>query len=310
VASKKKNTGIQYERIAQVIFDHIHNSPGEARTVEVVHNTVLQGKTLKHQIDVYWKFEVGGIVYQAVVQTKDWRSTVKQGHLITFKGVLDDLLGQPRGIYVTSKGYQKGALTYANANGIDLYVLQPRVPPKLQIQVRGFARLTVKEVPVSADAPIGWVTEAVTFDPSITNMELRLADPIVDDGNPGEPSRKATVPTSLKFTLEEITLYNEAGEGSGTLGEALIPFVDIARTVPSLSASITHRFTPNTFIVLPELGGRRRIQAIKGEVSFTRRSIEQFPLDMQDIVTFILERVGTDERKAYRIQINDKPEQR
>src|SRR5262249_47889675 len=116
--------------------------------------------------------------------------------------------------------------------------------------------------------------------------------------------------TSLKFTLEEITLYNEAGERTGTLEEALIPFVDIARTAPSLSASITHRFTANTFIVLPELGGRQRIQAIIGEVSFTQRSIEQFPLDMQDIVTFILERVGTDDRKTYRIQISDRPEQR
>jgi hypothetical protein len=41
----------------------------------------LQGKLTKHQIDVYWEFRIGDVVYRTVVQAKDWSKPVDQGKL-------------------------------------------------------------------------------------------------------------------------------------------------------------------------------------------------------------------------------------
>jgi len=118
-----KNTGIPYEILAQQIFQALHDQ-SQVKNIQVQHNVELQGKTLKHQIDVYWEFELAGVIYVAVVQTKDWDQTVSQGHLLQFKGVLEDLPGQPRGIFVTRTGYQSGAKEFAKAHGIKLYELR------------------------------------------------------------------------------------------------------------------------------------------------------------------------------------------
>lgn len=120
---KKKNTGKKYEILTQGVFQNIVDQHF-VKTVEVKHNVVLKGKTTNHQIDVFWEYEISGILYQTVVQTKDWSSTVKLEQLFTFKAVLDDLPGQPRGVFVTKTGYQSGALEVAEKNGIVLYELR------------------------------------------------------------------------------------------------------------------------------------------------------------------------------------------
>ncbi len=91
------NTGIPYELITQQIFQEIL-AQDSVVTIEVMHNITLQGKTLSHQIDVFWEFEMGGIRYTTVVQAKDWSTAIDQGELLKFRAVLDDLPGQPRGI--------------------------------------------------------------------------------------------------------------------------------------------------------------------------------------------------------------------
>lgn len=119
-----KNTGISYEVLTKQIFQHILNQ-NSVHTIEAKHNVTLQGRTVKHQIDVYWEFDVGGgIIYKTIVQCKDWATNpVKQEHLLAFKAILDDLPGQPRGVYVTRKGYQSGAKEFALSHGIILYEL-------------------------------------------------------------------------------------------------------------------------------------------------------------------------------------------
>lgn len=118
-----KNTGIPYEKLTQTIFNEIVNQHS-VETIEVQQNVILKGKTVSHQIDVYWKFTHGGIDYHTIIQCKDWASPVKLEQLLTFKSVIDDLPYQPRGIFVTKKGYQKSAKEFAEKNGIELFELR------------------------------------------------------------------------------------------------------------------------------------------------------------------------------------------
>ena len=65
------NTGLPFELINQQIFSILVNQDS-VRNIEVRHDVVLQGITTSHQIDVYWEFEMGGITYKTVLQSKDW----------------------------------------------------------------------------------------------------------------------------------------------------------------------------------------------------------------------------------------------
>jgi len=117
------NMGIEYEKLVQGIFDAIFNQE-RVNNIKVERDVEAQGKTTKHQIDVYWEFEHGGITYKTIVQCKDWNKTVNKGELLKFSQILQDIPGQPRGVFVTKTGYQKGAKEVAIAKGIILYGLR------------------------------------------------------------------------------------------------------------------------------------------------------------------------------------------
>ena len=122
--SMAKNTGLEYEKLVQYIFNQIVNRT-DVNNIDVKHNVVLQGKTSKHQIDVFWKFETGGIEYSAIVQAKNWKTKVKKEHILALRGILDDLPSGTKGIFVTSSGYQRGAKEIAAADGISIFELRP-----------------------------------------------------------------------------------------------------------------------------------------------------------------------------------------
>jgi hypothetical protein len=114
--------GIPYEILVQSIFQEIHDQQS-VHTIRVKHDITLQGIDTTHQIDVYWEFSLGGIVYRTIVQARDWKSEIKKEHVLAFKGVLEDIPGQPRGIIITRTGFQRGAKAIAKAHGIKLYLL-------------------------------------------------------------------------------------------------------------------------------------------------------------------------------------------
>lgn len=118
-----KNTGHEYESLVEEVFRQLDEQT-TVKTIEVTKNKVLQGKTTTHEIDVYWEFQFRGIKYVTVFQAKDWKNKVPQGAMLQFQAILNDLPNQPRGIFVTRTGYQKGAINVAKANGIKIYELR------------------------------------------------------------------------------------------------------------------------------------------------------------------------------------------
>jgi hypothetical protein len=120
----KKNTGKAYERLTQQVFQAILDHEGGVDTVTVEHDVTVQGSMTTHQIDVLWRFRNAGVEHTVVVQCKDHADAVSQGELLLFKQVLDDIPGQPRGVFVTRTGYQSGAVDVARAAGIVPYILR------------------------------------------------------------------------------------------------------------------------------------------------------------------------------------------
>jgi hypothetical protein len=131
MGNKRDNTGQPYELLVQGIFQAIHDQK-KVSNIIIEHNKTLKGKTITHQIDVYWKFEQVGIPHEVVVQAKDWETAVNQGQLLQFKGVLDDLPNQPRGVFVTRTGYQQGAKDFTASFFTNWMSLQSRRTCKLR----------------------------------------------------------------------------------------------------------------------------------------------------------------------------------
>ncbi|CAM4127648.1 restriction endonuclease [Saccharibacillus endophyticus] len=118
-----KNTGLPYETLTMQIFNAFLNQ-NEVENIKLKHNITLQGKTTTHQIDIYWEFELANdIKYSTIIQAKDQKSKINKGQMLAFSAVLNDLPNQPRGVFVTRTGYQKGAKEVADSNGIQLYTL-------------------------------------------------------------------------------------------------------------------------------------------------------------------------------------------
>lgn len=120
-----KNTGVEYELLVKEIFEQILKyNLANLNTLKIEHDVYIKGNLGTHQIDVYWEFEFNGIKYKTVVQAKDWNSNVPQEKILAFNQILQDIPGQPRGIFITKTGYQKGAREIAEKLNIVLYELR------------------------------------------------------------------------------------------------------------------------------------------------------------------------------------------
>ena len=116
------NDGKAYEELTEGVFRRLLEH--ETLVANVERDVRLRGRSTTHQIDVTFTFDAGGVEYRTIVQCKDWRTPVKQGQVLEFLGVLQDIPGQPRGIMVSRSGFQRGARSVADSHGVRLYELR------------------------------------------------------------------------------------------------------------------------------------------------------------------------------------------
>jgi hypothetical protein len=115
------NINIKYEILTKEIFDTLLKEDGV--TVDVQHNVEIQGKAFKHQIDVYWEYQVAGIIHKVAIECKNYNSNVSVAKVRDFFGVLSDI-GNTNGIMVSKNGFQSGAKKFAEYYGINLRELR------------------------------------------------------------------------------------------------------------------------------------------------------------------------------------------
>lgn len=84
----------------------------------------MEGKSgQKHQIDVYWEYEIAGITHKVAIECKNYNKPIAIGKVRDFYGVLADL-NNVAGIMVTKAGFQKGTIQFAREHGISLKELR------------------------------------------------------------------------------------------------------------------------------------------------------------------------------------------
>lgn len=117
------NPDIGFELFTQRIYQKLVNND-VLKPTEVRHNVKLEGRSgCKHQIDVYWEYEIAGNLHRVAIECKNYDSLVPVGKVRDFQGVLADL-NNVNGIMVSRKGYQDGAKIFAAEYGISLKVVR------------------------------------------------------------------------------------------------------------------------------------------------------------------------------------------
>jgi hypothetical protein len=123
--STSEMSGTEYECLTRDVYEALLRSEG-VDTVEVRHDTTVVGRSgCAHQIDVYWEFRLGGVLFRTAIECKRYASPLEIGRVRDFYAALADI-GNIQGIVVTTVGYQSGAKKFAEFYGINL--LELRVP--------------------------------------------------------------------------------------------------------------------------------------------------------------------------------------
>ena len=301
-------TGKLYENLTQVIFETILGQK-QFPNLKVERDIFLQGKTASHQIDVYWKFAFGGVPHEVIVQAKDWNRSVELGYLLTFKGVLDDLPGQPRGIYVTRSGYQSGAREFGLAHGILLYELREAdYPPPLPITSGGWAWIGIVPMPlhgivtVVGDLPADTAASAVTFGfvfdiytPKWTEIRFVIS---ADWFKKEYPECGLVLPKGFKFVSvanHERLFLNHIGENIGNLGTITAEIIEGIKKDYVDKKQVTRVFDPPVYITT---GDAHLPRVVVSSVSITVE-IEHMQCvrrGMSNISELVLHQLNSDEK--------------
>jgi hypothetical protein len=162
----------RHELLSKAIFEALLKQ-SNAENLEVRHNITVKGRITDHQIDVFWRFRMASLDHFVIVQVKKRKEPAKKGDLLLFHDVLLDIPGQPRGVFVSEHGYQKGALEVAHAVGIKAF------------EIREISRDTPQDPATMTSHSVMFMTvrldklmlESEILQPTISNVRLTLDGP-------------------------------------------------------------------------------------------------------------------------------------
>ena len=144
-------TDVEYEKLVANIHQAIIKMEGTS-SVTVEHDKKLQGRSGQiHQIDVYWKYTLGGSVYQTAIECRNYSNNIPVGKIRDFFGLITDI-GNISGIMVTTVGYGIGAKKLADHYGIKLSIIRSVT----DIDLSGFINTIVINMTAVSRRAIKW----------------------------------------------------------------------------------------------------------------------------------------------------------
>jgi len=126
-------------RITEQIISIIEDTLQGNENVKITHDTTLTDEYGNdRQIDVLIEYKVNDrTTFNSIIECKyKGRDGVEVNQMQAFKGLLDSLKDVHQGIFVSTNGFQKGAIKVANANNIKLYTLEELSPAEIENWVK------------------------------------------------------------------------------------------------------------------------------------------------------------------------------
>ncbi len=179
-----KNTGKNYENFVASIQTAIFQAEQDSslKNINIQTNKIITDNNgNKREFDIYWKFKAGGVIYETVIECKDYQSTVGIDKIDGIIGKIGDIPNL-RAIFATTKGYQSGAKSKAENNGIELLIVRKQndsdwaskdgTPYIKTINIRGTAIFPARIISFDPVIDMKWVDENTNFNDGDT-VELK-----------------------------------------------------------------------------------------------------------------------------------------
>jgi hypothetical protein len=263
----------------------------QVKNLEIRQNAKIEGTHSRHQVDVYWRFRSAGIDYETIVQVKEEKRRATKGDIHTFEGVLRDIPGQPKGIFVTQAGYQSGALKHARGVGINLFEFsQPAAAPNIAMTNLSQAKMEL-------------LPDALAMRVTIYNTNVRHMNLVGDEvwlKHLGFSEMPRLQPTSIT----ELALVDDWGQLQETLHNRVQKFVGRNPT----GGELQMEFTEPTYLIGFHFLDRpeRTIGPIKllrmTMLVDVKETVRTKPLSMANFDTYVLKNLMEDDQRYVMVE--------
>jgi hypothetical protein len=117
-------TSRDYELLVHKIIEQEMSGVTGVRELEITHDTKIKGLSgYEHQIDVAYRFKIWKTEILVIVECKQYHKKVGVDDLLEFRARIEDIKAH-KGVFITTSGFQSGAVEVAKANRIALLVIR------------------------------------------------------------------------------------------------------------------------------------------------------------------------------------------
>lgn len=118
------STSRDYELLIHKVIEQEMSGIIGVEDLEIIHSAKMKGLSgYEHQIDVAYRFKIWKTEILIIVECKQYQKNVGVDDLLEFRSRIEDLRAH-KGVFITSSGFQSGALEFAKANRIALFVVR------------------------------------------------------------------------------------------------------------------------------------------------------------------------------------------
>ena len=117
-------TPLDFEKYCFSILDVLH-SPKKLDDYKITHNETYERNDGKHQIDVVIEYSIANARNKVFVECKRKKNSIEIGMVRDLYQKIQSC-GANKGIFISTSGYQKGAIIFAKEHGIALYRIMDR----------------------------------------------------------------------------------------------------------------------------------------------------------------------------------------
>ena len=120
------NDGKEYEKFVASLQQALLNAENitTQKNIQIeLNKKIIDNCGIEREFDLYWEYELGGLIYKTVIECKDYNSNIAVEKIDALIGKTRDI-PDLRAVFATKKGYQSGSKKKAQQNKIDLLVIR------------------------------------------------------------------------------------------------------------------------------------------------------------------------------------------
>lgn len=175
------NNGKKYEQFVATLQQALLNT--EIITIQKniqieLNKRIIDNCGVEREFDLYWEYELGGLIYKTVIECKDYNSNIAVDKIDALVGKTRDIPGL-RAVFATKKGYQSGAKKKAEHNKIDLLIIREQNDSDWK-DVDGNSLIKIIDIGMHINMP----AQIIKFEPHIDgtwvekNTDIDLSKPL------------------------------------------------------------------------------------------------------------------------------------